>query len=95
MFVTPAPALTHPVLTVGSPLSPVAAVGSHRGVRPVSAPVFSQAALAEAGLPLFPLDLPQTSTPLRSARQEERRLEVTMEAAEPAKGEAGTEDKVT
>ncbi|XP_030214566.1 uncharacterized protein LOC115545484 isoform X4 [Gadus morhua] len=71
----------------------VAAVGSHRGVRPVSAPVFSQAALAEAGLPLFPLDLPQTSTPLRSARQEERRLEVTMEAAEPAKGEAGTEDK--
>ncbi|XP_059911265.1 uncharacterized protein LOC132460209 isoform X4 [Gadus macrocephalus] len=71
----------------------VAAVGSHRGVRPVSAPVFSQAALAEAGLPLFPLDLPQTSTPLRSARQEERRLEVTMEAAEPAKGEAGAEDK--
>uniref|UniRef100_A0A8C4Z1G8 Protein 4.1 n=1 Tax=Gadus morhua TaxID=8049 RepID=A0A8C4Z1G8_GADMO len=74
-------------------LDEVAAVGSHRGVRPVSAPVFSQAALAEAGLPLFPLDLPQTSTPLRSARQEERRLEVTMEAAEPAKGEAGTEDK--
>ncbi|CAL8354297.1 unnamed protein product [Arctogadus glacialis] len=76
----------------------VAAVGYHRGVRPVSAPVFSQAALAEAGLPeaglaLFPLDLPQTSTPLRSARQEERRLEVTMETAEPAKGEAGAEDK--
>ena len=78
-----------------SSLSPAAAAGSQRGVRPVSAPVFSQAALAEAGLPLFPLDQPQTSTPLRSVRQEERRLEVTMETVEPSKGEAGAEDKVT
>lgn len=71
------------------------AVGSHRGARPVSAPVFSQAALAEAGIPLAPLEQPQTSTPLRTGRLEERRLEVTMETAEPSKTEGHAEDKVT
>lgn len=70
------------------------AVGSHRGARPVSAPVFSQAALAEAGIPLAPLEHPQTSTPVRG-RLEERRLEVTVETVEPSKTEGHADDKVT
>ncbi|XP_076016727.1 uncharacterized protein LOC143008737 isoform X3 [Genypterus blacodes] len=63
----------------------VSVVSTHRGVRPVSAPVFSQAALAEAGIPMAPLDQPQTSTPIRISRQEDRKLEVTVEAVEPSK----------
>lgn len=68
---------------------------SGRGTRPVSAPVFSQAALAEAGIPMAPLDQPQTSTPIKTSRKEERRLEVTVEAVEPSKIEAVTESKVS
>lgn len=64
-----------------------------RGARPVSAPVFSQTALAEAGIPMAPFDQPQTSTPIKVIRKEERRLEVTVEAVEPSKIEAAT-DKV-
>uniref|UniRef100_A0A8C6SBT5 Protein 4.1 n=1 Tax=Neogobius melanostomus TaxID=47308 RepID=A0A8C6SBT5_9GOBI len=63
-----------------------------RSARPVSAPVFSQAALAEAGIPMAPLDQPQTSTPIKGSRQDERRLEVTVEADELTKME--TEVKV-
>ncbi|KAM4601150.1 uncharacterized protein ACJ7VT_020965 isoform 2-T2 [Polymixia lowei] len=70
------------------------AVGTHRGVRPVSAPVFSQAALAEAGIPMALLDQPQTSTPIKTSRQEERRLEVTVEAVEPSRIEPVAEVKV-
>lgn len=69
-------------------------VGPQRGARPVSAPVFSQAALAEAGIPMALLDQPQTSTPIKSSRQEERKLEVTVEAVEPSKIEDVAEDKV-
>ncbi|KAM9722962.1 uncharacterized protein ACNS7B_018509 isoform 8-T10 [Menidia menidia] len=57
-------------------------VSTQRGTRPVSAPVFSQAALAEAGIPMAPLQQPQTSTPIKTGRLEERRLEVTVETAE-------------
>lgn len=64
-----------------------------RGARPVSAPVFSQAALAEAGIPMAPFDQPQTSTPIKTTRMEERKLEVTVEAVEPSK-EAVSEVKV-
>uniref|UniRef100_A0A672GS15 Protein 4.1 n=1 Tax=Salarias fasciatus TaxID=181472 RepID=A0A672GS15_SALFA len=64
------------------------AVSTQRGTRPVSAPVFSQAALMEAGIPMAPFDQPQTSTPIKTSRQEERKLEVTVEAVEPSKGEA-------
>ncbi|XP_059195906.1 protein 4.1-like [Centropristis striata] len=64
-----------------------------RGTRPVSAPVFSQAALAEAGIPMAPFDQPQTSTPIKTSRQEERKLEVTVEAVEPSKHEAVAEVK--
>ncbi|XP_042281134.1 titin-like isoform X2 [Thunnus maccoyii] len=60
-------------------------VSTQRGTRPVSAPVFSQAALAEAGIPMAPLDQPQTSTPMKTSRKEERKLEVTVEAVEPSK----------
>ncbi|XP_071372176.1 uncharacterized protein [Centroberyx affinis] len=67
-------------------------VGTHRGTRPVSAPVFSQAALAEAGIPMA-LDQPQTSTPIKTSRQEERKLEVTIEAVEPSKTEGVAEVK--
>ncbi|CAK6960486.1 uncharacterized protein LOC128367095 [Scomber scombrus] len=63
-------------------------VSTQRGTRPVSAPVFSQAALAEAGIPMAPLDQPQTSTPIKTSRKDERRLEVTVEAVEPSKTEA-------
>uniref|UniRef100_A0A8C5DF68 Protein 4.1 n=1 Tax=Gouania willdenowi TaxID=441366 RepID=A0A8C5DF68_GOUWI len=63
------------------------------GARPVSAPVFSQAALLEAGIPLAPLDQPQTSTPIKTSRQEERKLEVTVESVEPSKIETVAEDK--
>ncbi|CAL9705913.1 unnamed protein product [Knipowitschia caucasica] len=56
-------------------------VAPQRGARPVSAPVFSQAALAEAGIPMAPLDQPQTSTPIKGIR-DERRLEVTVETEE-------------
>ncbi|XP_035020392.2 uncharacterized protein LOC118114199 isoform X5 [Hippoglossus stenolepis] len=66
---------------------------TQRGARPVSAPVFSQAALAEAGIPMAPLEQPQTSTPIKTSRQEERKLEVTVEAVEPSKIEEGTEVK--
>ncbi|XP_033983708.1 uncharacterized protein LOC117480474 isoform X6 [Trematomus bernacchii] len=59
-----------------------------RGVRPVSAPVFSQAALAEAGIPFAIPEQPQTSTPLKTSLKEERKLEVTIEAVEPSKIEA-------
>ncbi|XP_029307448.1 uncharacterized protein LOC115021278 isoform X4 [Cottoperca gobio] len=55
---------------------------TQRGTRPVSAPVFSQAALAEAGIPMAIFEQPQTSTPLKTSRQEERKLEVTIEAVE-------------
>ncbi|XP_015257378.1 PREDICTED: uncharacterized protein LOC107102539 isoform X6 [Cyprinodon variegatus] len=68
-------------------------VSSQRGTRPVSAPVFSQAALAEAGIPMAPLDQPQTSTPIKTSRLEERKLEVTVEAAEPSKMEDLSEVK--
>ncbi|XP_074539406.1 uncharacterized protein LOC141800641 isoform X1 [Halichoeres trimaculatus] len=61
--------------------------------RPVSAPVFSQAALAEAGIPMAPQDQPQTSTPIRISRLEERKLEVTVEAVEPSKIETVVEVK--
>ncbi|XP_061808929.1 uncharacterized protein [Nerophis lumbriciformis] len=60
---------------------------TQRSTRPVSAPVFSQAALAEAGIPMAPLEQPQTSTPIRTAIKEERTLEVTLEAIEPSKNE--------
>ncbi|XP_039662865.1 titin-like isoform X7 [Perca fluviatilis] len=66
---------------------------THRGTRPVSAPVFSQAALAEAGIPMALLDQPQTSTPIRTSRLEERKLEVTVEAVEPSKIETVAEVK--
>ncbi|KAI3360936.1 hypothetical protein L3Q82_013144, partial [Scortum barcoo] len=68
-------------------------VSTQRGARPVSAPVFSQAALAEAGIPMTPFDQPQTSTPIKIGRQEERRLEVTVEAVEPSKIEAAGDVK--
>ncbi|XP_027142932.1 titin isoform X6 [Larimichthys crocea] len=73
------------LLDVGSKES---VVSTQRGTRPVSAPVFSQAALAEAGIPMAPFDQPQTSTPIKPGRKEERRLEVTVEAVEPSKIEA-------
>lgn len=57
-------------------------MSAQRGARPVSAPVFSQAALAEAGIPMAPFDQPQTSTPIKVVRKEDRRLEVTVEAVE-------------
>uniref|UniRef100_A0A8C2WPU8 Protein 4.1 n=1 Tax=Cyclopterus lumpus TaxID=8103 RepID=A0A8C2WPU8_CYCLU len=63
-------------------------VSTQRGTRPVSAPVFSQAALAEAGIPMAPFDQPQTSTPIKTGRKDERKLEVTVEAVEPSKIEA-------
>ncbi|XP_062254580.1 uncharacterized protein LOC133964485 isoform X4 [Platichthys flesus] len=66
---------------------------TQRGTRPVSAPVFSQAALAEAGIPMAPFDQPQTSTPIKTSRQDERKLEVTVEAVEPSKIEEVTEVK--
>ncbi|XP_039973220.1 uncharacterized protein LOC120783904 isoform X3 [Xiphias gladius] len=68
-------------------------VSTQRGARPVSAPVFSQAALAEAGIPMAPFDQPQTSTPIKTSHQEERKLEVTVEAVEPSKIEAVPEVK--
>ncbi|XP_024863855.1 uncharacterized protein LOC108241980 isoform X8 [Kryptolebias marmoratus] len=68
-------------------------VSSQRGARPVSAPVFSHAALAEAGIPMSPLDQPQTSTPIKTSCQEDRKLEVTVEAAEPSKIEGVSEVK--
>ncbi|XP_062421474.1 uncharacterized protein LOC119198074 isoform X3 [Pungitius pungitius] len=68
-------------------------VSTQRGARPVSAPVFSQAALAEAGIPMAPLDQHQTSTPIKTSRKEERKLEVTVEAVEPSKTEAVAEVK--
>lgn len=67
---------------------------TQRGARPVSAPVFSQAALAEAGIPMAPFEQPQTSTPIKMGLREERRLEVTVEAVEPSKMEAVVEVKV-
>ncbi|XP_055019698.1 uncharacterized protein LOC110171719 isoform X3 [Boleophthalmus pectinirostris] len=66
---------------------------TQRGARPVSAPVFSQAALAEAGIPMAPLDQPQTSTPIKGTRQDERRLEVTVETEEITKMETLSEVK--
>lgn len=66
-------------------------VSTQRGTRPVSAPVFSQTALAEAGIPMAPFDQPQTSTPIKAVRKDERRLEVTVEAVER---EAVAEGKV-
>ncbi|XP_055084148.1 uncharacterized protein LOC117383366 isoform X4 [Periophthalmus magnuspinnatus] len=68
-------------------------VSTQRGTRPVSAPVFSQAALAEAGIPMAPLDQPQTSTPIKGSRQDERRLEVTVETEEITKMETLSEVK--
>ncbi|XP_019728383.1 uncharacterized protein LOC109517586 isoform X5 [Hippocampus comes] len=62
---------------------------TQRSTRPVSAPVFSQAALAEAGIPMAPLEQPQTSTPIRTGIKEEGKLEVTLEVVEPSR----TEDK--
>lgn len=69
-------------------------VVTQRGTRPVSAPVFSQTALAEAGIPMAPFDQPQTSTPIKTSRKEERKLEVTVEAMEPSKIESVGEVKV-
>ncbi|XP_068507901.1 uncharacterized protein [Syngnathus scovelli] len=66
---------------------------TQRSTRPVSAPVFSQAALAEAGIPMAPFDQPQTSTPIRTAIKEERKLEVTLEVVEPSKIEDKRRDK--
>uniref|UniRef100_A0A8K9X2N3 Protein 4.1 n=1 Tax=Oncorhynchus mykiss TaxID=8022 RepID=A0A8K9X2N3_ONCMY len=68
----------------------VAVVATHKAARPVSAPVFSQAALMEAGIPMAPLDLqqPQTSTPIRlPARQDDRKLQVTVEAVDEGSAE--------
>ncbi|XP_051813083.1 protein 4.1-like isoform X10 [Acanthochromis polyacanthus] len=62
-------------------------VSTQRGTRPVSAPVFSHAALMEAGIPMATLDQPQTSTPIKTS-MEERKLEVTVEAVEPSKIDA-------
>uniref|UniRef100_A0A8K9UF24 Protein 4.1 n=1 Tax=Oncorhynchus mykiss TaxID=8022 RepID=A0A8K9UF24_ONCMY len=65
-------------------------VATHKAARPVSAPVFSQAALMEAGIPMAPLDLqqPQTSTPIRlPARQDDRKLQVTVEAVDEGSAE--------
>lgn len=67
---------------------------TQRGTRPVSAPVFSQAALAEAGIPMAPFDQPQTSTPIKTSQQAERKLEITVEAVEPTKIETEAEVKV-
>ncbi|KAM6909756.1 protein 4.1-like isoform 4-T4 [Xenentodon cancila] len=69
-------------------------VSTQRGTRPVSAPVFSQAALVEAGIPMAPLEQPQTSTPIKTSRQEDRKLEVTVEAVEPSKIESVAEREV-
>lgn len=69
-------------------------VSTQRGTRPVSAPVFSQAALAEAGIPMAPFDQPQTSTPIKVSQQAERKLEITVEAVEPSKIESVAEVKV-
>lgn len=69
-------------------------VSTQRGARPVSAPVFSQAALVEAGIPMAPFEQPQTSTPIKAVRKEERRLEVTVESAEPSKIEHVAKTKV-
>ncbi|XP_026226577.1 uncharacterized protein LOC113169408 isoform X3 [Anabas testudineus] len=63
-------------------------VSTHRGTRPVSAPVFSQAALMEAGIPMAPFDQPQTSTPIKASQQAERKLEITVEAVEKTETEA-------
>ncbi|XP_070767718.1 uncharacterized protein [Enoplosus armatus] len=70
-------------------------VSTQRGTRPVSAPVFSQAALAEAGIPMAPFDQPQTSTPIKTGRKDERKLEVTVEAMEPSKIEAEVKPAVS
>ncbi|KAL0985268.1 hypothetical protein UPYG_G00154790 [Umbra pygmaea] len=72
--------------------------GTHKAARPVSAPVFSQAALVEAGIPMAPLDLqqPQTSTPIRlPAHQEDRKLEVTIEAMDEGSAEVKKRAKRT
>ncbi|XP_067366261.1 uncharacterized protein [Channa argus] len=68
-------------------------VSTQRGTRPVSAPVFSQAALAEAGIPMAPFEQPQTSTPIKTSQTAERKLEVTVEAVEPSKIEVAAEVK--
>uniref|UniRef100_A0A3Q3IH89 SAB domain-containing protein n=1 Tax=Monopterus albus TaxID=43700 RepID=A0A3Q3IH89_MONAL len=68
-------------------------VSMQRGTRPVSAPVFSHAALVEAGIPMAPFEQPQTSTPIKTSHQVERKLEVTVEAVEPSKIEAVAEVK--
>eukprot|EP00063_Salmo_salar_P082844 XP_014057679.1 PREDICTED: titin-like isoform X13 [Salmo salar] len=75
-----------------------AVVAIHKAARPVSAPVFSQAALMEAGIPMAPLDLqqPQTSTPIRlPARQDDRKLEVTVEAVDEGSAEVKSEQTDT
>ncbi|XP_045553484.1 uncharacterized protein isoform X23 [Salmo salar] len=75
-----------------------AVVATHKAARPVSAPVFSQAALMEAGIPMAPLDLqqPQTSTPIRlPARQDDRKLEVTVEAVDEGSAEVKSEQTDT
>lgn len=43
---------------------------------------------------MSPIDQPQTSTPIKTGRQEERKLQVTVEAVEPSKIEAGADVKV-
>uniref|UniRef100_UPI001EAE9A93 LOW QUALITY PROTEIN: titin-like n=1 Tax=Oncorhynchus gorbuscha TaxID=8017 RepID=UPI001EAE9A93 len=76
----------------------VAVVATHKATRPVSAPVFSQAALMEAGIPMAPLDLqqPQTSTPIRlPARQDDRKLQVTVEAVDEGSAEVKSEQTHT
>ncbi|XP_071025921.1 uncharacterized protein [Oncorhynchus clarkii lewisi] len=76
----------------------VAVVATHKAARPVSAPVFSQAALMEAGIPMAPLDLqqPQTSTPIRlPARQDDRKLQVTVEAVDEGSAEVKSEQTDT
>ncbi|XP_031667829.1 titin isoform X2 [Oncorhynchus kisutch] len=76
----------------------VSVVATHKAARPVSAPVFSQAALMEAGIPMAPLDLqqPQTSTPIRlPARQDDRKLQVTVEAVDEGSAEVKSEQTDT
>ncbi|KAK2844434.1 hypothetical protein Q5P01_011093 [Channa striata] len=68
-------------------------VSTQRGTRPVSAPVFSQAALVEAGLPPASFEQPQTSTPIKTSQPAERTLEVTVETVEPSKIEVAADVK--
>ncbi|KAE8288678.1 Protein 4.1 [Larimichthys crocea] len=78
------------LLDVGSKES---VVSTQRGTRPVSAPVFSQAALAGGRDPHGPFRSAPDLHSDQARRKEERRLEVTVEAVEPSKIEAKAEVK--